>query len=100
VRQEQFPIREWVSYKVTQLKFGHSHHISETKKPIPPPRRRKTGLLPRRDILDKPIPDILNRQLQKPNKPVRAVKPLVRTSEFKDDTLRTFDPPNRKRYKV
>jgi hypothetical protein len=38
------------------------------------------------------IPDILNRQLQKPIKPVRAVKPVVRTYEFKDGTLRTVDP--------
>jgi hypothetical protein len=60
--------------------------------PIPPPRRRKKGLHPRRDILDEPIPDILNRQFQKPIKPMTAVKPVVRTSEFKDDTLRTFDP--------
>jgi hypothetical protein len=52
----------------------------------------KTGLRPRRDILDEPIPDILNSQLQRPIKPVRAVKPVARTSEFKDDTLRTFDP--------
>jgi hypothetical protein len=64
--------------------------MSETKKPIPPPRRRKTGLRPRRDILDEPIPDILNRQLQKPIKPVRAIKPVVRTSEFKDDTLKNI----------
>jgi hypothetical protein len=56
--------------------------MSETKKLIPPPRRRKTGLRPRHDILDEPNPDILNRQLQKPIKPVRAVKAVVRTTLF------------------
>jgi hypothetical protein len=66
--------------------------MSESKKLIPPPRRRKTGLHLRRDILNEPIPGILNRQLQKPIKPVRDVNPVVRTSEFKDGTLKDIRP--------
>jgi hypothetical protein len=69
-----------------QRLYNWNSAMPETKKPIPPPRRRKTGLRLRRDILDEPIPDMLNRQLQKPIKPVRAVKPVVKTSEFKDGT--------------
>jgi hypothetical protein len=81
-----------------QRLYNWNSAMSEPKKPIPPPSRRKTGLRLRRDILDEPITDSLNRQLQKPIKPVRAVRPVVRTSEFKDDTLRTFDPrPRRER---